>query len=251
MEMTVKNLHVHLSGAEILKGVDMSAGSGRFIGLIGPNGSGKSTVLKCLYRVLKPDARAVYLNGKALDSYSIRESSKVIGVVAQNGDIGFDFNVLEMTMMGRSPHKKALERDGAEDYAAARGALQTVGMESFEDRSFATLSGGERQRVILARALAQQTPILILDELTNHLDIKYQLQLMRIIKESGRTVIAAIHDLNIAAMYCDYIYVLSDGDIYAHGEPLMVLTEALIERVYGVSAEILTDNNGIYIIYRE
>lgn len=251
MLISAQNLRIHLNGAEILKGIDMTAGSGRFIGIIGPNGSGKSTLLKCLYRALKPDGQAVFLNGKPIDAYCLRQSARAIAVVGQHSDGGFDFSVLEMTLMGRSPHKRALERDNAEDYKLAREALKAVGMEGFEERSFAALSGGERQRVILARALAQRTPILILDEPTNHLDIRYQLQLMRIIKESGRTVIAAIHDLNIAAAYCDYIYVLSGGSVCACGEPLTVLTEDLIAGVYGVNVKVISDHNGFYIIYRE
>jgi len=251
MEIATQNLNVRLSGAEILKGIDLKVDSGRFIGVIGPNGSGKSTLLKCIYRALKPDAGAVFLDGKALATYSVRESAKKVGVVAQHSIGGFDFTVQEMTMMGRAPHKKALERDTAADYQIVRDALRTVGMESFEERGFSTLSGGERQRVVLARALAQRTPCLILDEPTNHLDIKYQLQLMRIVKESECTVISAIHDINIAALYCDDLYVLSDGCIRAHGAPQAVLTQELIWEVYGVRATLTHDKNGLHIVFRE
>lgn len=146
--------------------------------------------------------------------------------------------------MGRSPHKKAMERDNAEDYAIVDAALRTVGMSGFSDRSFSTLSGGEQQRVILARALAQQTPCLILDEPTNHLDITHQLQLLKIIKSLNVTVISAIHDLNIAAMFCDRIYVLKDGIIVANGSPREVLTRELIREVYQVESEIVEDSKG-------
>ena len=139
-----------------------------------------------------------------------------------------------------------MERDTADDYQIIRDALRTVGMEGFEERGFATLSG-----VVLARALAQRTPCLILDEPTNHLDIKYQLQLMRIVKELRCTVISAIHDINIAAMYCDDLYVLSDGCIRAHGAPQVVLTQELIWEVYGVRATLTHDENGLHIVFRE
>ena len=136
-----------------------------------------------------------------------------------------------------TPHKRALDRDNADDFRLVAEALELVGMSGFARRSFSTLSGGEQQRVILARALAQQTPCLILDEPTNHLDIKYQLELMDIVKSLDRTVISAIHDLNIAAMYCDRLYAVKGGEIVGCGRPQEVLTEDFIRRVYEVEAK--------------
>lgn len=153
--------------------------------------------------------------------------------------------------MGRAPHKKALERDNAEDYRIADEALKTVGMLEFADRSFSTLSGGEQQRVILARALAQQTPCLILDEPTNHLDVTHQLQLLKIVKNLDVTVISAFHDLNIAAMFCDRIYVLQKGEIVGCGTPEEVLTPELIRKIYNVEAEIARDSSGqLHVLFR-
>ena len=146
--------------------------------------------------------------------------------------------------MGRAPHKKALERDNARDYEIVEAALKTVGMWEFRQRSFSTLSGGEQQRVILARALAQQTPCLILDEPTNHLDITHQLQLMKLVKQLDATIISAIHDLNIAAAFCDKLYVLKDGEIVGYGTPQEVLTREFIREVYEVEAEIARDSKG-------
>ena len=214
------------------------------MGVIGPNGSGKSTLLKCIYRVLKPTGGAVWLDGRALSDYSYKESARQVAVVAQHNYYNFDFSVRDVVMMGRSPHKRALDRDNARDHQMVARALETVGMADFAQRSFATLSGGEQQRVILARALAQDTPCLILDEPTNHLDIKYQLQLMDIVKGLDRTVIAAIHDLNIAAMYCDRLYAVKEGRVVASGRPEEVLTPALIRAVYEVEAEVLRDGGG-------
>ena len=147
-------------------------------------------------------------------------------------------------MMGRSPHKKALERDNAKDYAIAEEALKKVGMENFSRRSFSTLSGGEQQRVILARALAQETPCLVLDEPTNHLDITHQLQLMNIVRELKVTVISAIHDLNIAAAFCDYLFVMKDGNLAASGTPDEIFRTDLLQDIYHVDTEIVRDRSG-------
>ena len=154
--------------------------------------------------------------------------------------------------MGRSPHKKMMERDSKEILKLVDDALEKVGMIDFKDRSFNSLSGGEQQRIILARALAQETDCLILDEPTNHLDIKYQLQLMNIVKSLNIEVIAAIHDLNIALMYCDKIYVLKDGEIIAYGTPREVMTKELIKEVYEVDAIVNEDkeNDMINIFYK-
>lgn len=251
MEIQTKELLAQLGGNQILNGVSLSAGQNEFIGIIGPNGSGKSTLLKCIYRVLEPTGGGVYLDGKALSRFSYRESAKRIAVLAQHNYYNFDFSVRDVVLMGRSPQKKPMERDNAEDYCIVREPLELVGMEAFAERSFSTLSGGEQQRVILARALAQQTPCLILDEPTNRMDIKYQLQLMDIVKGLNRTVISAIHDLNIAAMYCSKLYVLKAGRVVASGTPEEVLTRELIRQVYEVEAEVFRDKSGLLrILYQ-
>ena len=216
-----------------------------FVGIIGPNGSGKSTLLKCIYRVLKPQAGIVRLDGTDIRELSYKKSAQTIAVLAQHNYYNFEFSVQDVVLMGRSPHKRTMERDNAQDYAIVAQALETVGMADMAKRSFSTLSGGEQQRVILARALAQQTPCLILDEPTNHLDIKYQLQLLDIVKGLSRTVISAIHDLNIAAMYCTWLVVMKDGQVITQGTPRQVLTPELIRQVYEVEATVSTDAQGI------
>ena len=164
MKVSADNIRLSYGAEEILKSVSIGAEDKEFVGLIGPNGSGKSTLLKCIYRILKPNDGCVMLDGSPLQDMSYRSSAKKMAVVAQHNYYNFDFSVREVVLMGRSPHKKAIERDNARDYAIVDNALCTVGMERFADRSFSTLSGGEQQRVILARALAQQTPCLVLDE---------------------------------------------------------------------------------------
>lgn len=249
MRIETNALKALLNGNHILKGIDLRIDDRELVGVIGPNGSGKSTLLKCIYRVLKPSGGAVYLDGRDLNGYTYRESARRLAVVAQHNYYNFDFCVRDVVLMGRAPHKRALDRDNAEDYRIVAGALETVGMSGFANRSFSTLSGGEQQRVILARALAQQTPCLILDEPTNHLDIKYQLQLMDLVRGLDRTVIAAVHDLNIAAMYCDRLYAVKGGQIVGQGAPGELLTPDFIREVYEVDARIMEDADGIHILF--
>lgn len=252
MKVAAKDIRLSYGAKEILKGASIEGNDHEFVGLIGPNGSGKSTLLKCIYRILKPNAGQVFLDEQELSSMSVKSSAKKMAVLAQHNYYNFEFTVQEVVMMGRAPHKKALERDNARDYEIVEEALRTVGMQGFAGRSFSTLSGGEQQRVILARALAQQTPCLILDEPTNHLDITHQLQLLKIVKNLDVTVISAIHDLNIAAMFCDRLYVLQDGHIAGQGTPEEVLTADFIREIYHVNAEIVRDSNGqMHILFTE
>lgn len=250
MKIKAEKVNVDIDDKKILKGIDINVENKEFVGVIGPNGSGKSTFLKCIYRVLKPTSGIIKLDEHNIKNISVKDTSKKLGVVAQHNNYDFDFTVKDIVLMGRSPHKKMMERDNKEDYDIMYESLEKVGMLEFKDRSFLTLSGGEQQRIILARALAQKTECLILDEPTNHLDIKYQLQLMRIVKSLNIEVIAAIHDLNIAAMYCDKIYVLSQGEIVAYGNPKEVLTTKLIKEVYQVDATVNYTGENINIWYQ-
>lgn len=249
MNIKTENVNVVLEDNNILKDINIEVDNKEVVGIIGPNGSGKSTLLKCIYRVLKPSNGIVKFDYADIKNISVKESSKKLAVLSQHNNYNFDFTVKEIVLMGRSPHKKFMERDNKEDYDIVNDALKKVDMMNFKDRNFQSLSGGEQQRVILARALAQQPKCLILDEPTNHLDIKYQLQLMRIVKSLNIEVIAAIHDLNIAAMYCDKIYVLKDGKIVQYGTPKEILTPQLIKNVYEVDAELIVDKDRVHISY--
>ena len=250
MEVLTEAVKLFIGDKEILKGLDFHLKPKEFLGIIGPNGSGKSTFLKCLYRVQKPTAGKITLNGRALDELSYRESALQLSVVAQHNFYSFDFSVMEVVLMGRSPHKRILDRDNANDYEIARHSLGTVGMADYAERSFSSLSGGEQQRVILARALTQEAECMILDEPTNHLDIKYQLQIMDIVKGLGLTVVSAIHDLNIAALYCDRLIAIRKGRVVGLGTPRELLTEEFIHELYEVRAKVETAEDGrIYIRY--
>lgn len=252
MEIRTEDTTLSYGAARILKGISLETHTGEFVGIIGPNGSGKSTLLKCIYRVLKPDGGCIWLGDQELREIKIKNSARKVAVVSQHNYYNFEFSVREVVMMGRAPHKKMLEKDGAKDFEIVDQALKTVGMYEFADRNFSTLSGGEQQRVILARALAQQTPCLILDEPTNHLDITHQLQLMELVRGLNVTVLSAIHDLNIAAMYCDRLYILKDGEIVGSGTPEELLTPETIRRVYQVESEIVRDRNGkMHILFTE
>ena len=250
MDIHAKQIGIIFDDTAILKNVSIHVENKEFVGIIGPNGSGKSTFLKIIYRVLKPSVGSVFVDEKPLNKMSIRDSALKTAVVAQHNAYSFDFSVEEVVLMGRSPHKRTMERDNETDYRIVQEALRTVNMEAFSQRNFSTLSGGEQQRVILARALAQQTPCLILDEPTNHLDIKYQLQLMSLVKRLNLTVVSAIHDLNIASMFCDKIYVLKEGNVIAYGTPREVLTKKTIKDIYEIDAEIIEDSYGkMHILY--
>lgn len=250
MLIDIRDLTKNLGGSEILRGIDFSAGGQRTIGVIGPNGSGKSTLLKCLYRVLEPTTGAVWLDGRDIAHLPPKQTARALAVVAQHNQLSFDFTVRDVVMMGRAPHKRMLDRDTSEDFEIVRASLEAVDMAGFEERSYTTLSGGEQQRVILARALTQQTPCLVLDEPTNHMDIRYQLRLMSLVRSLGKTIICAVHDLNIAARYCDDLYVLDAGRVVASGAPRDVLTVDLIREVYGVRPTLIDDEHGqLHILY--
>lgn len=250
MNICATDIKMEIGNNEILKGVSIDSKNREFIGIIGPNGSGKSTLLKCIYRILKPNNGCIMLGEEDISKMSVKESAKKLAVVAQHNYYNFDFSVGEVVLMGRSPHKKSLEPDNSEDYDIVNESLEKVGMLGFKNRSFSTLSGGEQQRVILARALAQQTPCLILDEPTNHLDIKYQLSLLNIVKSLNLTIISAIHDLNIASMYCDRLFVMKNGRIVGMGTPQEVLTKEFIKEIYDIDVEIVYDSkDDMHILY--
>lgn len=238
MNLAMHHITVSVHNQSIIKDISLSVHHGEFVGIIGPNGSGKSTLLRSVYRVIKPSSGTILLNGSDLTRMKLADSAKIISAVSQFNTINFDFSVLDMALMGRTPHKNLLETDHPEDYRIALEALRKVGMASEVHRNFSTLSGGEKQRTLLARALAQEPQILMLDEPTNHLDINYQMQILAIVKSLGIGVLAVLHDLNLAAMYCDQIYVLKNGTLAAAGAPEQILTPQLIQDVYDVQCDI-------------
>lgn len=249
MLIEVKGLHASYGDTPILHDVNVSIEARRCTGIIGPNGSGKSTLLKCLYRVVKPTKGDIIIAGDNLDSMSYRDSAKKTSVLMQHHSDALEITALDVVLMARNPYKGVFEAECDEDYVIAKTAMEETGVVSFQDMYFSELSGGEQQRVMLARAIAQQTPCLVLDEPTNHLDITYQLQIMNLIVNRKLTVIAAIHDLNIASMYCDDIIAMKNGRVVAKGPTKTVLTPQLIQELYGVEASIIDHNGRSVIVY--
>ncbi|WP_397450125.1 ABC transporter ATP-binding protein [Pseudomonas sp. NA-150] len=240
--LTLKNIawsplgHGHCHHQFQLRDVDLQVAAGEFVGLIGPNGSGKTSLLRCAYRFAKPATGEVLLDQANVWQQPPRWCAQRIAVVLQEFPDAFGLTVDEVVAMGRTPHKGMFDGDTLHDRQLARDALAGVGMQGFEDHAFATLSGGEKQRVILARALTQQPELLILDEPTNHLDPRYQLELLQWVKRLKIGTLASIHDLNLAAAFCDRLYVINHGRIVASGTPAEVLTVELLRDVFGVEA---------------
>jgi iron complex transport system ATP-binding protein len=227
-------------GRDILRGIGLNVAKGELAGLIGPNGSGKSSFLRTVYRVLKPTAGLITLDGDDVWKLSVRHAARRTAAVLQETTTEFEFTVAEIVSMGRTPHKGPLDRETRDDHRIVNEALERVGMVGFVRRNFATLSGGEKQRVLIARALAQQAQFLVLDEPTNHLDIRYQLEILELVRGLGVTALAALHDLNLAAYYCDRIFILDEGKIVATGTPTEVLQPDLLRAVFGVGVLVQT-----------
>lgn len=224
----------------VLDAVSARIEEGRFVGLVGPNGAGKSTLLRAIGAVLKPESGAVLLDDENVHALSSRAASRRVATVPQDTSLSFDFDVRDVVAMGRTPYRSRFrsETDTAGEAAIAE-ALSRTETEAFADRSISAVSGGERQRVVLARALAQDTPILLLDEPTASLDINHQIRTLELVRElanEGKTVIAAIHDLNLAAHYCDELVLLSEGRVLDSGSPENVLTERNLRDAFDTRA---------------
>ncbi|GAA2216104.1 ABC transporter ATP-binding protein [Nonomuraea monospora] len=232
MKLDLRGVSVGVDGHPIVHGADLVVDDGEFVALVGPNGCGKSTLLRTIYRALRPAAGLIAVDGDDVHRLPARQAARRIAVVAQETPADLDFTVAEIVAMGRTPYRP----DASADEKLCAGALDRVGLAHYTDRVFATLSGGEKQRVLLARALAQETRLLLLDEPTSHLDIRHQLELLHLVRELGIATLAVLHDLNQAAAFCDRLYVMDAGRIVAGGPPGEVLTPELISRVYGVRA---------------
>ncbi len=244
--LSTENLTYGIRGKRLLRGVNVSARPAELVGVIGPNGAGKSTLLRALAGVIQPTAGDVRLNGASLGGVQSRERARSIALVPQIAPFTPGFTCLEIVLMGRYPRLGRFQIEGASDTRIAREAMRLTGIEEFADRTLDTLSGGERQRVFIARALAQQPTVLLLDEPTSNLDILHQLQVLRLIRDwsaRGNTAIAAVHDLNMAARHCDFLVLLSEGRVIAEGAPEEVLTAENVRLAYGVQAAVYRDPN--------
>lgn len=207
-----------------------------FVGLIGPNGSGKTSLLRCAMRFSKPTGGEVRFSGENLWGKTARWSANHISVLAQEFPAAAGLGVREVVAMGRLPYQGRFLGESLADREVVDAAISTMGIEHLRSQLFSSLSGGEKQRVLLARALVQEPQLMILDEPTNHLDPRHQLDLLALVKGSGVAVLASLHDLNLAASFCDRLYVIKDGRIVAEGTPWAVLTSDLLMDVYGTYA---------------
>jgi iron complex transport system ATP-binding protein len=231
----------------VLHEVDLAVGPGEIVGLLGPNGSGKSTLVGLLSGVLAAESGSIRVGDAELGTLDRRTLARRIAVVPQEMGFGFPFSALEVVLMGRHPHLAGLTFESDADLALAREALARCGAQELGARPITELSSGERQRVVFAKALAQQAPLLLLDEPASFLDVRHQVELYDIVRElverRGTGVLTVMHDLNLAAEYCDRIYLLREGRIEAHGPTAEVLTYANLTRVFGT--DLYVDVNAV------
>lgn len=257
MNLEVRGLSFSFGDKKVLSDLSFTANAGEFLGLMGPNGSGKTTLLRCIMNYLPVDGSKILIDDRELSGFSSVELAKTFAVVPQASATDFIFTAHDIVMMGRTPHiSSRLARSTREDARVVEEAMKATNTWQFATRQFSELSGGERQRVIIARAIAQDPKALLLDEPTVYLDINGQIEVMDLIKrlnhERGMTTIAVLHDVNLAARYCDRIALLSDGRLEAIGTPKDVLTAENVQNVYEVSVIVRKDpfTGGVYVMPR-
>jgi iron complex transport system ATP-binding protein len=227
---------------QVLSGVDLEVGAGEIVGLLGPNGSGKTTLLRIVAGVLEGASGTVRVRGDDVTALPRREIARRIAVVPQESTFGFPFTALEVVLMGRHPHLEGTAFESPRDVDLARRALARCGIEALAGRPIHELSSGERQRVVFARALAQATPVLLLDEPSSFLDVRHQVELFDLVlalaREEQVAVLCVQHDLTLVGQYCDRVYLLGDGLVAASGATTDVLTESVLSRVYGAALHV-------------
>ncbi|MDF9746713.1 ATP-binding cassette domain-containing protein [Natrinema sp. S1CR25-10] len=244
MTITVDDCSLSFGELSVLQSVSLSIEPGEFVGLVGPNGAGKTTLLRVISGALEPGSGSVTVGGVDVHGVPSRTSSRLVAVVPQDASLSFSFPVRDVVEMGRHPHRSRFSSPGPDDRAAVEHALERTRTAELADRPIDEISGGQRQRVVLARAIAQETPVMVLDEPTASLDINHQvetLELVRELVEEGRTVIAAIHDLDLAARYCDRLVLLADGSVARDGPPSSVLTGGALADAFDANA-VVTPN---------
>jgi len=226
----------------VLEDITLLIKKGKFYGLIGPNGSGKTTLLDLLAATARPEKGTIFFKDKLISTYQKKELACMLALVPQDFTLGFDYTVFDVVLMGRHPHIPRFSNPSPEDLALVDDALEIMDITVLRNRPVTDLSGGEKQRVVVARALAQNTDVVILDEATSNLDIRHTIEIMRIfykrVTQKEITVIAAIHDLNLAASFCDELIVLKDNKVAATGPVVEVLTQQLVKETFGVDSHV-------------
>lgn len=242
MTLEAQRVSWRRGGTLVVDGVTLQPAPGSTVGLLGPNGSGKSSLLRLLQGIAKPDSGTITLDGAELARLRRREIARTVASVTQHADTDVDIVVRDVVRLGRTPHRSTFGGELARDGRVIAEALEHVGLTAKADHLWHTLSGGERQRAQIARALAQEPRELLLDEPTNHLDIRHQLELLDLVAALPVTAFVALHDLNLAAMFCDTVVVLQQGRVVAAGTPAEAITAELIAEVYGVRAHVSRDD---------
>ena len=230
-------------GEKLFDGLSIKIQKNKFYCIIGPNGSGKTTLIKNIARSLSPGIGKVFISGRDVMGMKHREIAQHIALVPQNSSIEFDYSVMEIVLMGRMPYVKKFQSESPRDMEVTKSSMEDTRIWHLKDKNINRISGGERQRVILARGLAQEADILLLDEPVSQLDIQHQVSFMdlvrRLVNEDGKTAIAVLHDLNLAAAYCDLIILMNRGQVISVGDPAGVLTKETIESVYNIDVAII------------
>lgn len=233
----LNNVSLGYDHRAILEGVNMKARPGQILGLVGPNGSGKSTLIKGMARLIDLFSGSILIDGRDITTIRRDELARLVATVPQSPALPGAFTAFEVVLMGRTPHLGLLRYEGGSDMAVAWQAMEATHTQSFAERRVSELSGGERQSLVLARALTQQPSVMLLDEPTANLDISHQVEVLNLVRslclEQGLTVIIALHDLNLAAQYCNRMVMLNGGRVYAEGTPADILTAPNIRNVYG------------------
>ncbi|MBI2958576.1 MAG: ABC transporter ATP-binding protein [Chloroflexi bacterium] len=236
--LVVENITLGYDGRDVLSGVSLHSAEGELLGVIGPNGCGKSTLIRGISRVMPTTEGRILVNQSEVASLRREQLARLVAVVPQSPYLPPAFTSFEVVLMGRSPHLRRFQNESEKDVAVAWDAMEATATVALAERRIGEISGGERQRVIMARALAQQPSVLLLDEPTAHLDVNYQVEIMDLVRrlchEKGLAVLAALHDLNLAAQYCDRLVMLHRGKVYREGVPSVVITAANIREVYKV-----------------
>jgi iron complex transport system ATP-binding protein len=236
--LDAQDVSVVVNGRPLVDQVSLQVTPGEVVGLVGPNGAGKSTLLRTFYRALRPTSGRVLLDGQDVWRMPGKRLARRLAAVLQETAGEFELTVYDVVAMGRTPHKRAFAGDDADDRDIIMGSLEEFDVGALAKAPFDRLSGGEKRRVLIARALAQCTGTMVLDEPTNHLDLRHQLDALRLVRRLGVTAVVALHDLNLAASFCDRICVMDGGRVVATGTPAHVLTPALLADVYRVDAAV-------------
>ena len=237
--ISLQNIRLNYGKREILRGLDATLADRRITAVMGPNGCGKTTLLRLIGGLLEPTEGLVLIDGQEVSTYSARALAQKVAFVRQHAQTDFDFSAFETVLMGRNPYQRHLQNESQEDWDIVERCMKQTGTWHLRFAKPAQMSGGELQRVMIARALAQQTPVLLMDEPVSNLDIAHQIEIMRLLKNAeDKTTLIVIHDLNLALQFCDDLLLLHDGHSIYHGPIAEGLTTDNIKTVYGVEARI-------------